>query len=71
MKNNTTLTELYLAREEMKVIYKMITYHKNIKTYNHIGDEGAEKISESLKINTTLTSLYLDGEELIIVIYIK
>ena len=30
-------------------------------TGNNIGDEGASKISESLKINTTLTQLYLSG----------
>ena len=28
-------------------------------TANYIGDEGAKKISESLKINTTLTELDL------------
>jgi len=32
-------------------------------TDNHIGDEGANKISESLKVNTTLTLLVLDGDE--------
>ena len=31
-------------------------------TDNNIGDEGASKISESLKINTTLTQLYLWGD---------
>ena len=30
-------------------------------TGNSIGDEGASKISESLKINTTLTQLNLSG----------
>ena len=30
---------------------------------NRIGDEGAMKISESLKVNTTLTQLYLEGNE--------
>ena len=30
-------------------------------TANDIGSEGANKISESLKINTTLTQLYLSG----------
>ena len=30
---------------------------------NQMGDEGAETISESLKINTSLTSLYLYGDE--------
>ena len=30
---------------------------------NNIGDEGAQMISESLKINSTLTELDLDGEE--------
>ena len=30
-------------------------------TVNNIGDEGATKISESLKINTTLTQLNLGG----------
>ena len=30
-------------------------------TGNIIGNEGAGKISESLKINTTLTQLYLGG----------
>jgi len=29
--------------------------------WNHIGDEGAIKISESLMTNTTLTQLYLNG----------
>ncbi len=28
-------------------------------TGNNVGDEGANKISESLMINTTLTELYL------------
>jgi len=32
-------------------------------TDNDIGDEGANKISESLKVNTTLTKLDLDGNE--------
>ncbi len=32
-------------------------------TGNGIGDEGANKISESLKVNTTLTELYLGGDE--------
>ena len=32
---------------------------KNKWTDNRIGDEGANKISESLKINTTLTQLNL------------
>ena len=31
-------------------------------TDNGIGDEGASKINESLKINTTLTELYLENE---------
>ena len=30
---------------------------------NEIGDEGAKRISESLKINTSLTSLNLGGNE--------
>jgi len=30
---------------------------------NYIGDEGASKISETLKVNTTLTELYLNGDE--------
>ena len=30
---------------------------------NEIGDEGAKRISESLKINTSLTSLGLSGDE--------
>jgi len=30
---------------------------------NEIGDEGASKISESLKVNTTLTVLYLGCDE--------
>ena len=30
---------------------------------NYIGDEGAKRISESLKINTSLTSLSLWGDE--------
>ena len=30
---------------------------------NEIGDEGAKRISESLKINTSLTELYLGREE--------
>ena len=30
---------------------------------NQIGDEGAKRISESLKINTSLTSLDLEGDE--------
>ena len=32
-------------------------------TANRIGDSGAIKISESLKVNTTLTELNLDGDE--------
>ena len=32
-------------------------------TDNEIGDEGASKISESLKVNTTLTELNLTGDE--------
>ena len=32
-------------------------------TVNGIGDEGAVKISESLKTNTTLTELNLDGDD--------
>ena len=32
-------------------------------TGNWIGDEGANKISESLKVNTTLTVLNLYGDE--------
>ena len=32
-------------------------------TDNHIGDEGAVKISESLKTNTTLTELNLEGDD--------
>ena len=33
-------------------------------TDNDIGDEGAKKISESLKINTTLTTLSLSGDKI-------
>ena len=33
---------------------------------NNIGDEGAQMISESLKINTTLTELYLNCDDKII-----
>ncbi len=33
-----------------------------MKTGNNIGDEGANKISETLKINTTLTQLNLSGK---------
>ena len=36
---------------------------RNKWTGNEIGDEGASKISESLKVNTTLTVLYLCGDE--------
>ena len=32
-------------------------------TENDIGDEGASKISESLKVNTTLTELNLNSDE--------
>jgi len=32
-------------------------------TGNEIGDEGANKISETLKVNTTLTKLDLGGDE--------
>ena len=32
-------------------------------TDNSIGDSGASKISESLKVNTTLTRLDLGGDE--------
>jgi len=32
-------------------------------TGNEIGDSGASKISESLKVNTTLTKLDLGGDE--------
>ncbi len=32
-------------------------------TGNEIGDEGANKISESLKVNTTLTKLNLGNDE--------
>ena len=32
-------------------------------TGNEIGDEGASKISESLKVNTTLTKLGLSCDE--------
>ena len=36
---------------------------RNKWTDNEIGDEGASKISESLKVNTTLTELDLEGDE--------
>ncbi len=36
---------------------------RNKWTDNGIGDEGASKISESLKVNTTLTKLSLFGYE--------
>ena len=36
---------------------------KNKWTGNEIGDEGASKISESLKVNTTLTELNLSCDE--------
>ena len=32
-------------------------------TGNHIGDEGARMLSESLKTNTTLTTLGLGGDQ--------
>ena len=32
-------------------------------TDNEIGDSGANKISESLKVNTALTELNLGGDE--------
>ena len=32
-------------------------------TDNEVGDEGANKISETLKVNTTLTRLYLSSDE--------
>ena len=35
----------------------------NERTDNGIGDEGASKISEALKVNTTLTKLYLECDE--------
>jgi len=35
-------------------------------TDNDIGDEGAKKISESLKINTTLMELDLSGDNKIV-----
>jgi len=37
---------------------------KNKWTGNNIRDEGASKISETLKVNTTLTELRLSGDEL-------
>ena len=36
---------------------------RNKWTVNKIGDEGASKISESLKVNTTLTGLNLRSDE--------
>ena len=33
------------------------------RTDNKIGNEGASKLSESLKTNTSLTSLILEGDE--------
>ena len=48
---------------------KEMKWNKNpIKqwTGNRIGDEGAKKISESLKTNTTLTELDLSGDDMIL-----
>ena len=36
---------------------------RNKWTDNEIGDSGANKISESLKVNTTLTELSLSSDE--------
>ncbi len=36
---------------------------RNKWTGNEIGDEGANKISETLKVNTTLTELDLGSDE--------
>ena len=59
---NTSLTELYLYGDEKdKKVKRMKRNDKWIG--NEIGDEGAKRISESLKINTSLTSLSLWGDE--------
>ena len=50
------------CRKEMK--FKVIKQWK--WTVNHIGSEGAAKLSESLMINTTLTELQLCGGDNII-----
>jgi len=42
---------------------KEIKHERNKWTDNRIGDEGASKISESLKVNNTLTELHLGGDE--------
>ena len=50
-----------------EITKKWNTKCKRMKwTDNNIGDEGAVKISESLKTNTTLTSLDLRGDDNII-----
>ena len=42
---------------------KEMKMKRNEWTDNHIGDEGASKISESLKVNTTLTKLDMSCDE--------
>ncbi len=42
---------------------KEIKNERNKWTTNELGDEGASKISESLKVNNTLTALDLGGDE--------
>ena len=61
MKNNCTLTELYLSCGENNNNQE----GKRIMIYavNNLGDEGARMISEVMKSNSTLTVLTLWSEE--------
>ena len=67
LKVNTTLTKLNLYGDEKKKKKQwkreVNENERNKWTGNIIGDEGASKISESLKVNTTLTELSLSSDE--------
>ena len=62
MKINTSLTTLDLGCEENIWSEKERKWNEKWID-NHIRDEGAKAISESLKINTSLTKLNLWSDE--------
>ncbi len=59
---NTTLTKLNLwsfnIHKSFKVSNMIVVFFFSA---NNIGDEGAIKMGESLKVNSSLTVLYLGG----------
>ena len=69
LKSNTTLTELYLGRDDKRKKTQMTSINNSLfpfiftSTGNDIEDAGIKALSEALESNTTLTALDLRCED--------